>query len=402
MADLATFNSLAPALRDDPYPVYAALRARAPVFWSEAEQAWVLLRHAEVGAAFANPDLRALDLGDYVRNVARRLKEDPADLLRLLDVALFFRNPPAHAPLRSLVARLMAFRSQQGCADAVARIARRLIAPLAREGGLDLIADFANPLPQLFMGWLLGLAEDDALWLGRRLAGVPVVLSRGCSLRDYREADLRLAEAHGFLRDRIARCRRSPGEGGLDLLVARNDAAEQKLDDDRLAALASFVFLAGFETTSALIGNGLWLLLRDEAVFGKVASDPGLIPGAVNEALRLEPPIQQVRRRAGGDQLVAGHEIKAGQQLVLMIAAANRDPQAYPDPDRFLPERAGLPVLSFGGGLHHCLGAWLARLEAEAALRAVLGGPRPSLVLQQPDWLPHHNQRRLSSLAVTA
>lgn len=400
MLDLAAFNSLAPILRDDPYPVYAALRAQAPVFWSEGEQAWILLRRAEVSAAFNSPDLLALDLGDYVRKVSRALAQDPEDLLRLLDMALFFRNPPAHAPLRSLVARLMAFRSQASCADAVERIAQRLIAPLARDGGMDLMRDFAGPLPQLFMGWLLGLAEDEALWLGTTLAGVPVVLNRGCSIRDYNSANLRLEEAHRFLRDRIAQCRRRPAEDGLCLLVARNDTADQPLDDARLAALASFVFLAGFETTSALIGNGLWLLLHEDGQYDRVAADPGLVPGAVNEALRLEPPIQQVRRRAAADQLVADCQIKAGQQLALMIAAANRDPQAYPEPDRFLPGRAGLPVQSFGAGLHHCLGAWVARMEAEAAMRALLGGPRPVLGIERPAWLPHHNQRRMSSLPV--
>ncbi|WP_395540364.1 cytochrome P450 [Neotabrizicola sp. sgz301269] len=400
MLDLAAFNSLAPILRDDPYPVYAALRAQAPVFWSEGEQAWILLRRAEVSAAFTSPDLLALDLGDYVRKVSRALAQDPEDLLRLLDMALFFRNPPAHAPLRSLVARLMAVRSQASCADAVDRIAQRLIAPLARDGGMDLMRDFAGPLPQLFMGWLLGLAEDEALWLGTTLAGVPVVLNRGCSIRDYNSANLRLEEAHRFLRDRIAQCRRRPAEDGLCLLVARNDTADQPLDDARLAALASFVFLAGFETTSALIGNGLWLLLHEDGQYDRVAADPGLVPGAVNEALRLEPPIQQVRRRAAADQLVADCQIKAGQQLALMIAAANRDPQAYPEPDRFLPGRAGLPVQSFGAGLHHCLGAWVARMEAEAAMRALLGGPRPVLGIERPAWLPHHNQRRMSSLPV--
>ncbi|WP_444453226.1 cytochrome P450 [Rhodobacter capsulatus] len=400
MVDLGSFNSLAPILRDDPYPVYAVLREQSPIFWTDAEQAWVLLRHREVSEAFTNPALLTLDLGQYVNDVSRALGDNPVELLRLLEMALFFRNPPAHGPLRSLVARLLALRSQASCAAAVEQIARRLITPLARDGGMDLMRDFADPLPPLFMGWLYGISDAEARWLATTLAGVPIILNRGCSIRDYRSANLRLEEAHAFLRAQIAARRRTPAEDGLSLLVTRNDEAEAPFDDDRLAALASFVFMAGFETTSALIGNGLWLLLSHPDQCERVAADRALIPGAVDESLRLEPPIQQVRRRAMTDQTIAGCEIREGQHLILMIAAANRDPRAYPDPDRFLPGRAGQPVHSFGGGLHHCLGAWVARMEAEIAMGAVLDGPRPRVSSDKPDWRPLHNQRRMNSLSV--
>lgn len=400
MIDLASFNSLAPGLRDNPHPVYSALREQAPIFWTDTEQAWVLLRHREVSEAFTNSSLLTLDLGQFVGDVSRALGDNPVELLRLLKMALFFRNPPSHGPLRSLVARLLALRSQASCAAAVQRIAHRLIAPLARDGGIDLMRDYADPLPPLFMGWLYGLSDDEALWLAATLAGVPVILNRGCSIRDYRSANLRLEEAHVFLRDRLAERRRTPADDGLSLLLSRNDEADQPMDEYHLAALASFVFMAGFETTAALIGNGLWLLLRHPEYCDSMAADPALISGAVNEALRLEAPIQQVRRRAMTDQTIADCQVKAGQHLILMIAAANRDPRAYPDPDRYLPGRAGPSVQSFGGGLHHCLGGWIARMEAEIATREVLEGPRPHVVLEKPPWRPLHNQRRMNSLPV--
>ncbi len=400
MVDLSSFNTLAPILRADPHPVYAALREQVPIFWTDAEQAWVLLRRREVADAFANPDLLTIDMGRFVGEVTSALGDDPVELLRLLEMVLFFHNPPSHGPLRSLVARLMAFRSQASCAAAVEQIAQGLIAPLARDGGMDLMAGFAVPLPPLFMGWLLGLGDDDAIWLGTALAGVPAILNRGCSIREYRSADRQLKEAHRFLRERISERRRKPADDGLSLLVARNAEADQPLDDEHLAALASFVFMAGFETTAALIGNGLWLLLSDAEQYDAVAANPGLVPGAVNEALRLEPPIQHVRRRARSGQVIADQRVEKGQQFILMIAAANRDPRAYSEPDRFLPGRVGLPVQSFGGGLHHCLGAWVARMEAESSFRAVLNGHRPSLRSERPEWLPHHNQRRMRSLPV--
>lgn len=400
MSELASFNSLAPELRDDPYPVYAALHEQAPVFWTDAEQAWVLLSRRDVGEAFAMSSLLTLDMGQFVGDVSRALGERPEELLRLLDLVLFFRNPPAHGPLRSLVARLMAFRSQASCAAAVERIAGRLIAPLARDGGLDLMGAYADPLPPLFMGWLFGFSDDEALWLSSTLSGVPVILNRGCSIRDYRTANLRLEEAHRFLRELIVARRRIPADDGLSLLIALNEAAEETLDDADLAALASFVFMAGFETTSALIGNALWLLLSHPEECDRVAASPELVPGAVNEALRLEPPIQQVRRRANADLVIADFPVREGQHMILMIAAANRDPEAYPGPSRFMPGRKGPPVLSFGSGLHSCLGGWVARMEAGIAMEILLKGPRPRLGLQRPDWRPYHNQRRMKNLPV--
>ena len=400
MFDLASFDSLAPILRDDPYPVYAALREQAPAFWSDSEQAWVLLRRQDVGEAFTNSRLLTLDFKKFVGDVTSALGDNPAELLRLLDMVLFFRNPPSHGPLRSFVARLLAFRPQARCAAAVDGIANRLIAPLARNGGIDLVCDYADPLPPLFMGWLYGLTDEDALWLSTTLAGVPTILNRGCSVRDYRTADLRLEEAHAFMRERIAERRRKPADDGLSLLIALNDEDAQPLDDHGLAALSAFVFMAGFETTSALIGNELWLLLRHPEHYARLAANPALIPGAVDEALRLEPPIQQIRRRAKENLVLADCPIKAGQHIILLIAAANRDPSAYPEPDLFLPGRSGPPVLSFGSGAHHCLGAWIARMEAEIAMGAVLKGPRPNISLEKPDWRPYHNQRRMKKLPV--
>ncbi len=400
MVDLASFNCLAPDLRDDPYPVYDTLREQAPIFWSDPEQAWVLLRYKEVAETFANSSLMTINLGQFVGNVSRALGEEPVELLRLLDMVLFFRNPPSHGPLRSLVARLLALRSQASCATAVERIVDRLIVSLDQNGGIDLMADYAEPLPPLFMGWLLGLTDDDALWLASTLSGVPVILNRGCSIRDYRTANRRLEEAHAFLQNRIAERRRKPSDDGLSLLVCRNDEEDEPLDDERLAALTSFVFMAGFETTSALIGNGLWLLLSHPEHHGSMHTNSDLIVGALNEALRLEAPIQQVRRRAKADQIIGDCRISAGQHIILMIAAANRDPRAFTDPKRFVPDRDGPPVLSFGGGIHHCLGGWIARMEAGIAMGKILKGPRLHIGIDKPDWLPHQNQRRMRSLPV--
>ncbi len=400
MIDLAAFNSLALILRDNPYPVYADLRERAPVFWAEMEQAWVLLRHKDVANGLTASCHRTLDLGQFVHDVSRSLGQEPIELLRLLQMVLFFRNPPSHGPLRSLVARLVAFRPKEQCAAVIEKISRRLVGPLARDGGMDLMSAYADPLPPLFMGWLFGFSNEDALWLSRTLAGVPVVLNRGCSMRDYHNANLHLIEANSFLRAEISRRRQNPADDGLSLLISRNAEADELIDDDRLAALASFVFMAGFETTSALIGSSLWLLLGHPQQSGRASHNPSFVPGAVNEALRLEPPIQQVRRQATADFAIADCRIAAGQQIILMIAAANRDPDSYADPHAYRPDRQGPTVLSFGAGLHHCLGGWIARLEAVTAMATILSGPKLRLASDRPVWRPYHNQRRLEALHV--
>lgn len=402
MSDTAAFDTLNPALRDDPYPDYAAVRELAPIFWSHVENAWVLTRYQEVAEAYANAQLRNGELGRAVERITRTLGDDLGDLLRLLEMALFFRNPPTHDPLRGFMARLLAARPQSACVAVVEDIAARLIAPLARDGGMDLVRGFAEPLPPRFMGWLYGLGEEDSRWLAGILEGVPSVLDRGRPVRVYRALDGRLAEAHGFLRECLARRRREPGDDALSVMVRLNAESDAPLDDQRLAAAASFLFLAGFETTAALIGNGLWLLLGHPHEFDRLRGSPDLIPSAVEEALRLEPPIQQTPRHAAQRQVIAGQQVQAGQRILLLIAAANRDPRAYPEPERFQPGRGGPSVLSLGGGAHACLGAGIARMEARIAFKEVLRGRRPRITIEAPEWWPNQNQRRLKSLPVEA
>lgn len=400
MIDPASFNTLSPMLRDDPYSVYAALRIHTPVFWSEAEHAWILLRHQDVTKAFTDPSLLTLDVGQFVREISQALNEEPAELLHLLDVALFLRNPPAHQPLRSLVARLLTARSQASYAAEIDRLARRLLAPLARDGAIDLMGDYALPLPALVVGWLYGLSDHDALWLADTLIGVPSVLLRGRSMREYRSANRSLEQAHALLREHIRNRRCQPADDGLSLLVRLNHETDHPLDDHKLAALASFVFISAFETTSASIGNGLWWLSRQPDMWNHLAARPDLASNAVEETLRLEPPIQYLRRWAHQEQTIADRVIKAGDHMILVIAAANRDPDAYADPDQFMLDRTKPPVISFGAGAHHCLGGWLARLEARIALSVVLEGPRPTAMPEKPDWLPNYVQRRMKTFQV--
>lgn len=397
--DLRQFNTLLPEFRADPYPLYRQTRERFPIFWSEAENAWVLTRHADALAVFGNPRFLNAELGRIVGRMADALGQDLPGLFALFDALPFLRNPPAHKPGRHFLARVLALRPLAAYEQEIAAIVQRLLAPLDRDGGMDLAIDYAERLPPLFMGGLFGLGESESLFLARTLSGVAATLDRGQPMRVYRQLNLRLMEAYELLREEFAQRRRVPRDDGLSLMLALGEA-EYALGENQLAAHAVALFLVGFETTAALIGNGLNLLLAHPGQRQQIAAAPTLLDAAVEETARLEPPIQQTSRYASEACPLAGHEIEAGQRVLLLIGAANRDPAAYPEPDRFRLDRQGPPNLTFGSGRHACLGTQIAKLEAKLAYAGILDRPGLRVRGGPPEWWPCQSQRRLKSLPV--
>ena len=399
-SDPSCFDTLGSDLRQDPYPHYARLRDQARVAWSKAENAWILTGYKDVVGALADPSLGQEQTPSAVRRIAGMLGEALPELQLLLDAVLFFRNPPSHQGYRRQLARALGARSQSGLAEAIEGFARDLIAPLTRDDEIDLVREFAEPLPPLVMGWLYGLGRDDARWLAATLAGVPAVIDRAQSIRVYRRLEPRLTEVNAFFRAEIAKRRRAPGDDALSVLVRLNAEAETPRNDRALAATATFLFVAGFETTAGMIGSGLWLILTHPGQRARLAANTELLPAAVEETLRMEPPIQQTSRLVPKSRVISGTPMDAGQRLLLLIGAANRDPAAYPDPDRFQPGRTGPPPLSFGAGPHACLGAGIARLEARIAFEHVVRQPGLHITGDRLEWWPNQNQRRLKNLRV--
>jgi cytochrome P450 len=377
---------------DDPYPAYAEARARGPVL----EDAWagapIVLSHALVEAVLRDPRSSADP------------RSSPALAARLGPAAdafagnLLTSDPPAHTRLRSAVNRFFTPRSVARIEHRVAAIVDAAIAPLLDGQPIDLVADVARPIPIAVIAELFDIG----------VAGAEVLAAETPALVDALEPNPTSARLEAFaaaaltvmleLVPIIAARRTEPGEDLVSALIH----ADAGLGDAEIAQLCLLLLAAGHETTANLIGNGTLALLQHPEQRGRLAEDPSLVPGAVEEMLRYEGPIQAIARVATIDRRLGDIVVPAGQQLLLALGAANRDPERHAHPDAFDITRSRPTHLAFGHGIHFCVGAGLARLEAAHAFRRLT---RPG-VLDGRDWTADHAPsitfRRLSRLALQA
>lgn len=356
-----------PVGRDDPYPRYEAIRRAAPVALAE-DGAIVLTRYADCHAVLHDHDLGRPDNDEFFSALGLpNWKDLPA--IWSLNSSMLLANPPRHTRLRRLVSRAFTARTVQHLRPAVADLVEDLLDGL--EGGGDFVDAFAFPLPVAVIGELLGIPESD------RAAFQPLVRDWTMVLDVFdldilTKANAAAAEIRTYLAELAAERRRSPQDDLISSLVTVVDDEGEALDDDEVVTMAALLFSAGFETTTHLLGNGLVALLAHPDQADVLRADPDLAPAAVEELVRYDSSVQITNRLALHDTEVAGIPLPEGSRLVCYLGAANRDPERFADPDRLdLLRREGGP-LSFGGGIHYCLGAPLARLEAQLAFPALL------------------------------
>ncbi|HEX5740628.1 MAG TPA: cytochrome P450 [Pilimelia sp.] len=371
------------------YRLYEALRAAGECVWDRPLRAWVVTSHRAVSAAAADPRLSSVRYPD--------LAAVPAGLrpvATLLSRQMLYRDAPDHGRLRGVVNRAFAARAVAALRPAVESVADRLLSAVAPTGRIDVVADLAEPLPAEVIGELLGLpAADRARVVGWSKALAPVV--GGARVGDAAQAAARTAV------DRLADYLAGFYAGGGGRGPAANlraAAAEARLTPEELAANTVLLFLAGHETTTHLLGNAVRALLTDPAQRDRFVADPAA-PEALAELLRYDPPVQLILRRAVTDVELAGAAVRAGDPVLLVVGAANRDPAVFADPHRLDLARAGGRHVSFGAGPHYCLGAALARIEVEVALAALFARlPGLTLPPQPADWLPSLDFRGLRRL----
>ncbi|MGY1660823.1 cytochrome P450 [Geodermatophilus sp. SYSU D00705] len=364
-----------PALRAEPYALYEQLRARGPwvpsalgpVTTSHAA-ASVLLRSDRFGVGF--------DWAATPRTVrwALAFGDDPAATGVAEPPSMLVVDPPDHTRYRRLVSRSFTPRATADAEPLVRRIADdlldRLEGPAARGETVDLVAAYAAPLPVLVICDLLGVPPDrqaDFLHWG---AGAAATLDPGLPFRRFVAADRSLRDLHAFLAGHFARLRREPGDDLVSRLVAAAD--EGALTDRELHATVMLLLGAGFETTVNLLGNAVVLLDAHREQWDALRADPSCWPDAVEEVLRHDSPVQITGRMVREDTTVAGTDLRAGTRVVVLLGAANRDPEVFTDPGRFDVTRPDAREhLAFSAGIHYCVGAGLARLEDAVALQAL-------------------------------
>lgn len=384
----------------NPYPFYHRLRASQPVLRVPAVDAWIVTTYEGVNGSLRNPRLSS---DRFPRARARLEAKGLAGLVDDRMKSMIHMDAPDHTRLRGLVNKAFTPRAVEAMEGRINEIIEELLDAAAKKGRFDLIADLAYPLPVMVIAEMLGVPAQDRAkfkaWsddLSAVLAGDPAALPD----RTLSRVMAARAELVDYFRAIAATRRLSPGN---DLLSALVQAEEEggRLSEDELYSTLVLLLVAGNETTTNLIGNGMLALLNHDDERRRLWSDPVLVPTAVEEMLRYDSPIQFTTRLAKTALEIHDTKIREGESLYLVIGAANRDPAQFPDPDRFDVGRAANKHIAFGAGAHFCLGAPLARLEAQLALRAMSRRcPNLRLSGDKPEYRNNFNLRGLKALQV--
>jgi pimeloyl-[acyl-carrier protein] synthase len=398
---LSLYHLLDPEVLANPYPLYNRLRTEAPVHWDPFLHAWVVTRYVDVVRVLH--DFSA-DRTPTPEQLQRINLSALTPIAAVMVKQMLFLDAPAHTRLRSLAssaftpARVRVLRSH------IQQIADTLIdAAMAAQGRqMDIIAEFAEPLPAIVTAEMLGVPISDHRQLKDWTAVFAEMLGNFQHNPDHVPKVLRaLEEMLEYFRDRVRELRAHPSEGLINSLLTAEINGD-RLTEEEVIANSIVTMVGGQETTTNLIGNGLLTLLRHPTEMQRLRDDPELVPSAVEELLRYESPSQHTARMAPCDVELGGRKIKKRQAVIAVMGAGNRDPERFPDPDRLDLGRTDNRHLAFGWAAHFCFGAALARIEGQVSFATILRR-MPKLALPQVPlrWRTNLGLRGLLALPVT-
>jgi pimeloyl-[acyl-carrier protein] synthase len=390
----------------DPYPTLATLREQAPVFRSEAIGAWLLTAYDDVVATFKDT-ARYSNEGRLARASDHLGPDDHAQLgpfaAHYATKGLLHSDPPDHTRLRRLVLKAFTPPVVEALRPFVLETVDDLLDAAAERGRMDVIGDLAFALPVAVLARILGAPSEDAHLFRDWADGI--LAFQGVNrppMPDLLEAQRAIVEARSYLGDLAAKKRRAPDETLLSRLAGAAEAGDS-LSEDELLNTCVTLLVAGHETTTSLIGNGVLSLLQHPAQLAAVVSDPGLVIPAVEEGLRFESPVARQPRLMAADVEVRDQVLRRGDIVFQMLNSANRDQTQFPGPDTFDVRRSPNRHIAFGLGAHFCIGAPLARMEGQIAIGALLARfPDLALADETPAWdIAKPNSRVLRVLNVS-
>ena len=361
-----SYNPLSAEMAQDPYPTYAKLRARDPVHRSRLMNAWVFTRYTDVDTILR--DHRRFSSDARKRGPSRGQR---ASLPSTEEPSMLFLDPPDHTRLRALVNQAFTPRAVAALEPHIRELMTTLLDAVDDPSAFDLMEAVAKPLPVIVIAEMLGIPPEDraqfAVWSDQRARILEPTLTP--DERETAEAAMRALDA--YLMPIISARRADPQD---DIISALAQAEEEgdRLTEREVLIMLRLLLVAGNETTTNLIGNGTLALLRHPDQLAALRGDPALIPSAVEELLRFDSPVQVDLRSALEDCDVNGFPLRRGDNVVMLLGAANRDPDRFPAPDRLDVGRREQNHLAFGRGIHHCLGAPLARLEGRVVLETLI------------------------------
>ncbi len=381
------FNPFAKRLRVDPFPIYRGLRERDPIHYSALADGWVLTRYDDILEVLRDPSFSSDERNwsryrKYRSRGRRRGFPDPYGEERTTMLRL---DPPDHARLRGLATKAFTPRAVERIRPRAEALVDELLSGLRARDHLELIADFASPLPVIIIAEMLGVpAEDHARF--RHWSDEAIKTLGTASAKDLRDAEAAFRALRDYLSGVVEQRRSEPRDDLISGLVAAEEQGDQ-LQLAELISMCVLLLVAGNETTTKLIGNAVVALARHPEQLALLRDEPKRIAGAIDEFLRYDGPVQLTSRMVLEDRDFHGRPFRRGQQVVTILAAGNRDPEAFEAPESLDVTRENVRHLAFGQGLHFCLGSQLARLEAAVAIEGLLRWlPELRLAEESIEW----------------
>ena len=396
-----------PEFLANPYPVFDQLRSNDPVFWSAENSYWILTRYADIISLIQSDQLSSNRIVAHAARMPNEAKQHFRPFFTAVSSWMLMIDPPDHTRLRGLVNKAFTPRVVENMRGLVQRLVDEMLAAAKKQGRMDIITDLANPLPATVISELLGVPATDQrqfkAWsddIALALSGIDTAATKEELFALYNLGQRSFLALSDYFRERVIELRRHPQENLLSALAQAEEQGD-RLTEDELFANCVLLMIAGHETTTNLIGNGLLALLQNPGQREALSANPDLIVSAVEELLRYDSPVQKMGRIALADIHIAGKQIEKGQLVCFSFAAANRDPEQFESPNQLDIARKPNRHLAFGHGLHYCVGAALARLEGQIAINSILRSlPKLELANEKLEWHRNFTLRGLKSLPV--
>ena len=382
-----------PEVIPDPYPLYDELRTRTPVFQNSMTGTWVFTRFDDARALLRDPRC-----GSGAGVEGERLGVDGSSRRqRSGTMSMLFLNPPDHTRVRGLVSRSFTPRRVERLRPEVTAMCDALLDNLGGDG--DFVDEVAFPLPANVISALVGVPEADREYLRPMIAALGVGIEPTASEEEVAAADAAGEEITAYVIDLIAKRRAEPQDDLLSGMIEASDG-DDTLTEAEIIVNTLLIYAAGFETTTHLLGNTVRQLVAHPDQHQLLRDDRSLVPRAIEEVLRFDPPVQMDGRYVFEDIEIGDTVVPAGSSTMVLIGAVNRDPALVDDPNRFDVTRSETQVLSFGSGIHYCLGAALARLEGQVLLERMLDRYDHWEILEEPTWRKRFTLRGVEHLHV--
>ncbi|MEU0985871.1 cytochrome P450 [Streptomyces sp. NPDC005953] len=397
----ALFEPWSPSFVADPYPAYEELRAQGRVHWFEPTRQWLVPHYEDVSALLRDRRLGRTYLHRFTHEefgrTAPPVEHEPFHTLN--DNGILDLEAPDHTRIRRLITKAFTPRTVARLEPTVQRLAAELVTDFVRDGGGDLLARVAEPLPVAVIAEMLGVPDADRALLRPWSADICGMFELSPSTETAERAVRASVEFSAYLRELIAERRKEPGDDLISALIAAHEEGD-RLSEQEMISTCVLLLNAGHEATVNTTANGWWTLLRHPEQLARLRADHSLVPSAIEELMRYDTPLQMFERWVLDDIEIDGTVLPRGSELALLFGSANRDPQRFPDPDRLDLARTDNAHITFGAGIHFCLGAPLARIELAASFGELLRQAPTMKLAAEPRWKPGYVIRGVYELPV--